>query len=273
MRSLRNLLVHIDGSEHSLERLNFAQAIANPCAARITALYAVTPWLLLYPSPLESLSPACAVLSEEDADKRSRAKAAFHAAAQGMDNVDWAEGELNSPYDFGTTALYSDLMVLGQKIPSDRSVPDDFIPSVIMDSGKPAVIVPTGVSHLQVPMKSVLIAWNSSRESARALCAAWPLLAESTEVHVAILGDPTGTGLGDRIKLESQFRSHDLNPRFHLSSAPQDPGTSLLSLATEVGADLLVMGCYGHSRAREWVLGGATRTVLKAMTLPVLMAH
>ncbi|MDO9005811.1 MAG: universal stress protein [Aquabacterium sp.] len=272
MRSLRNLLLHVDGSEHALERLKFAQAIAQPCSARITALYAVTPWLMLYPGPLEGMSPAYTVLSEEDAEKRNRAKAAFQAAATGMGNVDWLEGALTSPYEFGNNALYADLMVLGQKIRSNRDVPDDFIPSVIMDSGKPAIIVPTGVAHMPVPLNSVLIAWNASRESARALCAAWPLLTEASEVHVAIFGDPTG-GPTDSIKLEHYLRQHDVKPRFHLSHATKDPGASLLSLAAELGVDLLVMGCYGHSRAREWVLGGATRTVLREMSLPVLMAH
>lgn len=273
MLSPRNLLLHIDSSEHSLERLKFAQDIAKSCSARITALYAVTPWLMLYPGPLEGMSPACAVLSDEDAEKRKRAKASFQAAAASMSNVDWVEGELNSPYEFGDNALYADLMVLGQRIPSDRDVPDDFIPSVIMGSGKPAIIVPTGVAHMQVPLKSVLIAWNASRESARALCAALPLLTEGSEVHVAIFGEPTDSGPNDSIKLENYLRRHDLTPKFHLSHATKDPGTSLLSLSAELGVDLLVMGCYGHSRVREWVLGGATKTVLEEMSLPVLMAH
>ncbi len=59
----------------------------------------------------------------------------------------------------------------------------------------------------------------------------------------------------------------------HAAAASEAPGESLLSLAADVGADLLVMGCYGHSRTRELVLGGASRTVLNSMTLPVLMAH
>lgn len=273
MHSLRNLLLHIDSSEHSFERLKLAQAIAAPCSAHIAALYAVTPWLLLYPGPLEGLSPAYTMLSDEDAEKRNRAKAAFQAAAKGMSNIDWVEGQLTSPYDLGSHALYSDLVVLGQRVPSNPDVPDDFIPTIIMDCGKPSIIVPTGVADMQVPVKSALIAWNASRESARALSAAWPLLTESSEVHVAIFGDPTGAGPNDSIKLENHLRHHGLKPKFHLSHASSDPGRSLLSLAGELGVDLLVMGCYGHSRAREWVLGGATRTVLREMTLPVLMAH
>jgi nucleotide-binding universal stress UspA family protein len=61
--------------------------------------------------------------------------------------------------------------------------------------------------------------------------------------------------------------------RFVQEPMPQPPGEALLSLASDVGADLLVMGCYGHTRTREFLLGGATRTVLESMTLPVLMAH
>lgn len=273
MHSLHSLLLHIDSSKHSFERLKFAQAIAAPTSAHIAVLYAVTPWLLMYPGPLEGLSRARTMLPDDDAEKRNRAKAAFQVATKGMSNIDWVEGELNSPYDFGDHALYSDLMVLGQRVPSNHEVPDDFVPAVIMESGKPALIVPTGVADMQVPVKSVLIAWNASRESARALSAAWHLLAESSEVHVAIFGDPTGTGPNDSIKLENHLRHHGAKPKFHLSQVSDDPGRSLLSLAGDLGVSLLVMGCYGHSRAREWVLGGATRTVLREMTLPVLMAH
>jgi nucleotide-binding universal stress UspA family protein len=89
-----------------------------------------------------------------------------------------------------------------------------------------------------------------------------------------MFGEKAGVEAHDSIRLENYLRRHDLKPKFHISHKESNsPGNSLLSLATVLGVNMLVMGCYGHSRAREWVLGGATRTVLKDMTLPVLMAH
>lgn len=277
MSSLRHILLHVDGSAGSHDRLAVAQAIAQPHSAQITALYAATPWLLLYPGAMEGIGPASTVLSDVDVEKLARARQAFQRSSAGMNNVRWDDDELNSPYDFAASALYADLLVLGQRRPpdhADRDVPDDFVPSVLLDSGKPAIIVPVAGSGLQMPLKSVLIAWNASRESARALNALWPLVSEETVIHVAIADESRQANEKTGIQLENFLRQHGLAPRFHvLQKEAGDAGRSLLSLAAELEVSLLTMGCYGHSRAREWVLGGATRTVLRDMTLPVLMAH
>jgi nucleotide-binding universal stress UspA family protein len=77
-----------------------------------------------------------------------------------------------------------------------------------------------------------------------------------------------------QLDIAHYLQLHGNVPALHrLRASPSEAGDALLSLATDVDADLLVMGCYGHSRARELVLGGASRTVLQTMTLPVLMAH
>ena len=74
--------------------------------------------------------------------------------------------------------------------------------------------------------------------------------------------------------MEDHLRQHGVVvARHHSGGVPSHPGAALLRLAADVGADLLAMGCYGHSRARELVFGGASRTVLDDMRLPVLMAH
>ena len=239
MNPLRHVIVHVDGSEQALERLRFARAMTQPFSARITALHAVTPWLVLHPARHEG----------------------DQAAAEGMPDVSWDQVRTQSPY--GRHA--------------NHEVPDDFVPSVIMHSGKPALIVPaTGHALSGHAIKSALIAWNGSRESARALSAAWPFLASAQEVHVAMLGDTiVDEDPACRARLARYLGLHGIEPIWHVRQAPspQGVGAALLSLAQDVKADLLVMGCYGHSRTREWVLGGATRTVLSNMSLPVLMAH
>lgn len=278
MNPLRHVLVHVDGSERALERLKFAQRVAASFSARITALYAVTPWLVLYPALHEGDQSAVATLSRLDTERRARAHAAFQSATEGIPNVCWDEVRTQSPYDFAQHALHADLLVLGQSVPvphGNREVPDDFVPSILEHSGKPALIVPAKGYFSGQAIRSVLIAWNGSRESARALNAAWPFLADAQEVHVAMLGDPVDEDPATRAHLERYLGLHDIKPIWHVRrpESAHGVGTTLLSLAEDVKADLLVMGCYGHSRAREWVLGGATRTVLHDMSLPVLMAH
>jgi len=120
----------------------------------------------------------------------------------------------------------------------------------------------------------VLIAWKPTRESAHAVTAAIPFLRHSKWIDLTI-ADERGAMAEQASALEDYLRLHGVQaPIQRHSPVPSEtPGDGLLSLAADVGADLLVMGCYGHSRARELVLGGASRTVLSSMTLPLLMAH
>ena len=120
-----------------------------------------------------------------------------------------------------------------------------------------------------------LVAWKPAREAARAVAAALPLLRAAHKVHVAIwpeAGQDPGEDGGRQIA--GYLGSHGVHGEISRSGpATREVGEYLLSMASDVGADLLVMGCYGHGRLREWALGGATRSVLRSMTVPVLMAH
>jgi len=138
-------------------------------------------------------------------------------------------------------------------------------------SGRPALILPYAGSASVTP-STVLIAWKSTRECARALTAALPFLQGATRVHLVDAdGDETQPARGD---VREYLRLHGIaKVKEHAKLSERRAGEDLLSCAADCGAEMMVMGCYGHSRARELVLGGATRTVLESMTLPVLMAH
>jgi nucleotide-binding universal stress UspA family protein len=106
------------------------------------------------------------------------------------------------------------------------------------------------------------------------VAAALPWLRSAHRVHVLEAVDPARPAEPGELDIAHYLQFHGSVPALHrLRSSAADMGDTLLSLAADVDADLLVMGCYGHSRAREFVLGGASRTVLRTMTLPVLMAH
>jgi len=186
---------------------------------------------------------------------------------------------------FSARALCTDLVVLGQRDPEDAlawGVPADFVPAVVADSGRPVLVVPR-VGHYDVIGRRVLVAWKPAREAARALATALPLLRQAEHVEVAHwresgearvpLAD-TDDSRAQSSALEDWLQAHGVRARHtQQGDAHADIGEQLLSLAAHVDADLLVMGCYGRSRTREWLLGGATRTVLQSMTLPVWMAH
>lgn len=170
-------------------------------------------------------------------------------------------------------ALYADLLVLGQRDPDDPAaseLPPDFVPQVLVGSGRPALVVPCAGPFATVGRR-VLIAWKETREAARAVTAALPWLVRAASVHAIACGPDADEALR-RLRTYLSAQGVALETQRH-EPGETDAGEKLLSAAVDMGADLLVMGCYGHSRAREWVLGGATRSVLRSMTLPVLMSH
>jgi nucleotide-binding universal stress UspA family protein len=174
-------------------------------------------------------------------------------------------------------ALYADLLVLGQRNPADeaaRSLPPDFVESVLLASGRPALVLPY-VGWNGAVGDSVAIAWKETPEAARAVRAAIPILQRAGRVHVLAWGGEEAPRVsGDALDLERYLRLHRVQVTWHREGGePRELGELLLSRVFDLGADLLVMGCYGHGRAREWILGGVSRTILDAMTLPVLMAH
>lgn len=279
MSPLKSILVHLDATPSCAGRLKAAMQLAERHDTAVVALYAVMPALLQNPTAFAiAASPDIApLLAEYDTERRNKARALFDSVASGHERVHWVQSHDEPTRAFARAALYSDLLVLGQHEPrggaGDADVPRDFVESVLLWSGKPALVVP----HIGLPKtlgRTALVAWKETRESARALAAALPLLQGADKVHVAVwgeAGDEADTGTPD---IESYLHRHGVNATLHQQRAvAPEVGDLLLSLASDLSADLLVMGCYGHGRAREWALGGATRTVLASMTVPVLMVH
>ena len=277
--SFAQLLVHLDATSHAKTRLAVAHAIAQAQGAAVSALYAVTPSLLELPFAPDGGPSVVSMLEQIDSDRRRPVKAAFDsAAATEGPRMAWAE-TTGFPVEssFAHQALCADLLVLGQYNASDASnagVSSDFVESVLAQSGKPALVLPYEGTPVSVG-ETVVIAWKPTREAARAVAAAVPLLQRAKRVHVLSWGDEDVDVQGAGLSLDGYLKLRGVDATWHRTGGaePEQPGELLLSRAFDLEADLMVMGCYGHSRAREWVLGGVSRTVLRSMTLPVLMAH
>ena len=270
MNPIRSILVHLDASPYGAARLRTARALAGRLDATVSALYAVTPLFVQLASPL-GVGIAADALATLDAERREAARALVaRVNAEPGVTVQLHESDYGPEYTLIQSALYADLLVLGQHDRSQRDtgVLPDTAQSVLIASGRPALIVPyvtTGAPRFD----TAFIAWKESRESARAVSAAMPLLRLAKAVHVGV--DASGA---DGSALQRYLQRHGIEAKCHtLTTEPGQAGEMLLSMAADVSADLMVMGCYGHSRAREWLLGGASRSVLDAMTVPVLMAH
>jgi nucleotide-binding universal stress UspA family protein len=145
-----------------------------------------------------------------------------------------------------------------------------------MSAGRPVLFVPAA-GHFEDVGKRVFVPWNASREAARAVWDGLPFLAAAEDTEVVTF-DPEKLGLGQADlpdpDIGADLARHGAKVRVaNEPTAGVDVGSLILSRSADMGADLIVMGAYGHSRMRELVLGGATRTIFKSMTLPTLMSH
>jgi nucleotide-binding universal stress UspA family protein len=277
--SPQQILVHLDATRASRQRLAVARALAQRFAAQLGALYAVTPGFPEVPYAPEIGPTLASALVGRDEQRRDDAWCAFEEEMRLPGPLaTWAQtDEVPVAHAFAQQAFYADLLVLGQLDPADEAascVPADFVESALIASGSPAVVLPLG--HRDVPTGDrVAVAWKESREAARAVRAALPFLQQAQRVDVLAWGETGPARLGgEELDLDAWLRGHGVQAVFHREGHETGAlGERLLARVHELDADLLVMGCYGHSRAREWMLGGVSRTVLRAMHVPVLMAH
>ena len=279
---ITQLMVHIDPSAHSAQRLALACSLAKRHGSSITALYAATTQYVDLPFAPDGGQSMGASMRQTDESYRTQARAEFdrfQASMQSSSGVQmtWAQVD-DEPMmaAFAKQALYADLLVLGQHDPVSKHavhMPADFVESVMAMSGKPALVLPF-IGAPSSLAERIVIAWKPTREVARAVSAAVPLLQAAKEVHVVTWGTGGAAALGGRLDLKQYLMLRGIQANWHLQGdAPKDIGEMLLSRVFDFQADLLVMGCYGHSRSLEWVLGGVSRTILQTMTVPVLMAH
>lgn len=225
------------------------------------------------------LAPLYQEFAETMRQEAERTRALFEeiASRHGL-SFEWRHA---SGYPSQAAAMhgrYVDLIVLGQIDPDDvqgplfRPLPEE----VALAVGRPLLVVPYAGSWNE-PGRRVLIGWDASREATRAVNDAMPLLAAAEAVTVLAVDPvegPDGHGEVPGADIALHLARHGVKATIEKTvSAGIGAGNALLSRASDLGADLLVMGAYGHSRLRELVLGGATRTILASMTVPVLMAH
>lgn len=275
---LKDLLVVTDNSEKNDKRVRYALQLAKRFEAHLTGLYFI---------PVYTTPPAVGAYLTQDMEARileGELQRAEEAQRHFRDMVAAHDIAFETHIDKGPQhdharmlslhGRYADLTIIGQRDPEsgENSLdPGD----VVLAAGAPVMIVP----HIGAPStcgERIMVAWNASRESARAVRDAMPLLEKAKTVDISCFRlDQTSAHAdlpGADIGLHLSRHGIKVNVQI-LEGTDIDVGNALLSHVADRGNDMLVMGGYGHSRLREAVLGGATRTVLQSMTVPVLMAH
>lgn len=275
--SYKTILVHIDPGKRCSVRVEVAIRLAQQHQAHLVALHTQAPFeppgyvvAEVGPAIIEAQKHAGVVefaRGESEFNKR--------ASAAGYANIEW-RAAVDDPVDAMTLhARYADLLVIGQSDSSDEShLAADFPERLVLAAGRPVLILPSAGSFPTIG-KRILVAWNPSREATRAVTDAIPQLRLADKVHVMAVNpkrDEHGNLPGADIGL--YLARHGVRVEVKSDHGAEiDIGNELLSRAADLDVDLIVMGGYGHSRLKEWVLGGATRTILESMTAPVLMSH
>jgi nucleotide-binding universal stress UspA family protein len=170
-------------------------------------------------------------------------------------------------------ALYADVTIFPNGSIPEHEFSTDAFNGILFNSGQPVIVLGAGEKPLPTA-KRVIMAWNGEPEAAKAVHRSLPLLQSAQDVHVVII-DPSGnSGANPGDDLAAFLTRHGLKVTVdQLPSAGKEVAEVLLQHAMDKDADLIVMGAYGHSRLREWLLGGTTRDLLTKAKLPVLMVH
>jgi len=276
----RSIFVHVDDSEPCALRLDVATRVARAYPARLLGAYLV---------PSANVMPFASVMLpeevvqrrlQENRDLQHDAEARFRAAAAqaGVTSIDW-HAPAGNPLEAAILhARYADLAVIGQPSRDEPNVgfATELANAVIMGSGRPVLFVPyTG--QFKTVGERIMIAWKDSRESARAVADALPLLKDAKKVFAVAITPDAEDSLQDLLAdkhVASFLRRHEVDAIVRRIAAPDiAAGELLLSQAADFGADLIVMGAYSRPRITELVWGGVTRVMLSSMTVPVLMSH
>jgi nucleotide-binding universal stress UspA family protein len=277
--SYRTIVVHADRAANAEARIALAAAIASREEAHLVgAAMTGMPRSMLAGRSYEGSGVFLADYLQRAEERVQQALGKFKTMADRLGVQSFEARSSNDDEYAGLCmqARYADLVVLGQAAAAEDnegSLLPDLPDYVLLNCGRPVLLVPR-TGRFPTIGKRVMVAWNGSVEAAKAVTAALPLLRGAEQVTLTVLGNSADTlGESPGADIALYLARHGVNVEVLRRPEAADPGKAILSLAADFNVDLLVMGAYGHSRFREMMLGGATRTILATATLPVLMAH
>jgi nucleotide-binding universal stress UspA family protein len=261
--------------------LNFAGDLAQDQDAHLVGLY-VIPAVRIYPDISGAVAPVVIEEYREFFQNRSeQVREIFEDITRRMGlRSEWRSVNSSSPLISDSTIDHgreSDLIIVSEVCsPDETGIEADFMERIVMASGRPVLLVPK--SGVVRPLQgNALVGWNGSREAARAAFDAIPLLKRMDKVTI-IWVDPQkvfeAPGAVPGAELAVVLARHGISAVAEgFSTAGLSEGQALSMRARDLGANLLVMGAYGHTRLREYVFGGATRFMLNEVLIPTLMSH
>lgn len=275
----KDILVHLDSTAASARRLDVAASLAERSEAHLTGLH--VNWLQenLYWADPYAAGAVLQAAEEWAADEAARTEAQFREGVAGRAIAsEWRCARGPQVRTLAAHGRLADLIVVGQHDPDGEAAAETagLAEQVALSAGRPCLVVPY-IGARPALGERILIAWNGSREAVRAVNDALPFLKAAKKVHVLAIENHVER-LGRDVELPTDIAAH-LCRHGVAVEAENDAagdisiGELLLSRAADLDIDLLVMGCYGHARLRELILGGVTHTLLERTTVPLLMSH
>ncbi len=279
--TIKTIAVSLVDIERQDAVMNAAFSLAAVHDAHVLGVYVVpSPNVIAVPASFGAMA-ADLNNSQHFADKLEDVKARFEDAARRHDvRAEWrrVDGETGL---LATAMLkhapYADLIVAGQVNSSTSNhIEPDFAERLVLESGRPVVIIPN-MGTFKTVATNVIVGWNATREAMRAAFDAVPVIKQAKRVELLWANardEPEVAGDLPGAELAAVLARHDIKVVTRsISASDLAPADALLNEAADNGADLIVIGAYGHSRLREFVFGGVTRSLLQNMTAPVLMSH
>ncbi len=274
--ALRTIAVHLPVAGLAGRLLDMAIPLAQAHGASLAGVH-VVPAVVVYADATVSMSTEFILAQQTAFQEDAKAiEQAFLARAEpaGIE-FEWRDGQAGDEPTMRAAAACcntADLVIAAQyqdTIPAAAGYSPD---ELALRTGRPVLIVPAS-GEIKAPGRRVLVAWNGSREASRATFDSLSLLQPGAELRLVAVDSPRGDATMPPIVRALSRHGLQPIPASITRSEGRSVSEEILKFAAEFGADLLVLGCYGHSRLRETVFGGATTRILRDMTIPVLMAH
>ncbi len=278
----KDILVHLDDSKACASRIEAAIALAKRQEARVSGVaLALKSTISTYigvdiPSSLTDAQQEIVAKAAQSAVEKFEQAAAEAGVECVSEVIKCSATKASARLAF--FARHTDLCFLGQPNPDESGMAfkESLLEGVLFASGRPVYVVPY-IGRPQMKIRKAVIAWDGGKKSVRAVNDAIPLLQGRSEVIVLVInpeqrrhvhGEKPGTNIA------AHLERHGITARVDVQSHVDIPtDTMILNYLSDAGADLLIMGAYGHSRLREKAFGGVTNTILHQMTTPVLMAE
>ncbi len=275
---IKDIVVNLSTAKAGGVAADYAVSVASALGAHLAGI------AFIY-DPIIPMSGAgyipAEVIETQQADNEAAAKAAIDRFSEAVRREALSAEPLTltaslagAGDQFARIARRFDLAIVGQGEPETSTLDDIIAETTLFESGRPMIMVPY-IQKGPLKLDNVMVCWDGSRQAARAIGDAMPLLVKAGRVEIVIVTKERGKE--DEIEgadIGEHLARHNLKVEVNrISGGGIDVADALLSHAADSGADFMVMGGYGHSRLREFVLGGVTHSIFRSMTVPVLLSH